>query len=99
MTVSVPVPVSVRVTVQLPETRLQLAGLIEPLAVPALVKLTVPVGVIVGVGDVSVTVTVQLAWLLTNTVDGHVTARAVVLRVEVIVPLVPLPMECTLSPW
>ena len=95
---SVPVPVSVSVTVQLPETRLQVVGLIEPLAVPALVKLTVPVGVMVGVGEVSVTVAVQLAWLLTNTVDGQETVMAVVLRVEVIAPLVPLLVECTLSP-
>ena len=95
---SVPVPVNVRVTVQLPETRLQLAGLIEPLAVPALLRLTVPVGVTVGAGEVSVTVTVQLAWLLTNTVDGQVTAMVVDLRVEVIAPLVALLVECTLSP-
>lgn len=98
MTVSVPVPVSVSVTVQLPEIRLQLVGLMEPLAVPALVKLTVPVGVMVGAGEVSVTVAVQLAWLLTNTVDGQVTAMLVDLRVEVIAPLVPLLVECTLSP-
>lgn len=95
---SAPIPVSVRVTAQLPETRLQLVGLTEPLAVPALVKLTVPVGVMVGAGELSVTVTVQLAWLLTNTVDGQVTTMLVVLRVEVIVPLVPLLVECTLSP-
>lgn len=95
---SVPVPVGVRVTVHLPETRLQLVGLIEPFAVPAMVKLTVPVGVMVGAGELSVTVTMQLAWLLTNTVDGQVTVIVVDLTVEVIAPLVPLLVECTLSP-
>ena len=93
-----PVLVGVKVTVQLPETRLQLVGFKDPLAVPAIVKLTVPVGTMVGDGELSVTVAVQLAWLLTNTADGQVTAMVLVLRVEVIVPLVPLLMECTLSP-
>ena len=95
---SVPALVGVKATEQLPETRLQLVGLIEPLAVPALVKLTVPVGVTVGAGEPSVTVTVQLAWLVTNTFDGQVTTVVVDLRVDVIVPLVPLLVECTLSP-
>lgn len=46
----------------------------------------------------SVTVTVQATGLLTSTVVGQLIAIALVLRVEVIVPLVPLLVECTLSP-
>ena len=67
---SVPTVVGVNVTEQLPEARLQLAGLNVPAAVPALVKLTVPVGVL-GVPDaVSVSVAVQVEPLLVATVDG-----------------------------
>ena len=59
-----------RVTEQLPETKMQLAELNVPVAVPALVKLTVPVGVL-GVPDaVSVSVAVQVEPLLVATVDG-----------------------------
>jgi hypothetical protein len=58
----------------------------------------VPVGVRAGVGDVSVTVTVQAAGLLTSVVAGQLIAIALVLSVEVTVPLVPLLVECTLSP-
>jgi hypothetical protein len=58
----------------------------------------VPVGVRVGVGDVSVTVTVQVTGLLISVVAGQLIAIALVLSVEVIVPLVPLLVECTLSP-
>jgi hypothetical protein len=58
----------------------------------------VPVGVKAGVGDVSVTVTVQVAALLTSVVAGQLIAIALVLSVEVTVPLVPPLVECTLSP-
>lgn len=58
----------------------------------------VPVGVRAGAGDVSITVTVQAAGLLRSTVVGQLIPIALDLRVEVIAPLVPLPVECTLSP-
>ena len=62
------------------------------------VNVIVPVGVRAGGGDVSVTVTVQAAGLLTNVVAGQLIPIELVLSVEVIVPLVPLLVECTLSP-
>lgn len=58
----------------------------------------VPVGVRAGAGDVSVTVIVQTAGLLTIVLAGQIIPIALVLSVEVIVPLVPLLVECTLSP-
>jgi len=58
----------------------------------------VPVGVRVGAGEVSVTVTVQATLMLIGVVVGQLIPIALVLRVEVIVPLVPLLVECTLSP-
>jgi hypothetical protein len=58
----------------------------------------VPVGVRVGTGEVSVTVTVQDAGLLTSVVAGQLIPIELALSVEVIVPLVPLLVECTLSP-
>jgi hypothetical protein len=58
----------------------------------------VPVGVRVGTGEVSVTVTVQVAGLLTSVVAGQLIPIELALSVEVIVPLVPLLVECTLSP-
>ena len=61
-------------------------------------SMIVPVGVRAGAGDVSVTVTVHAAGLLTMVVAGQLIAIELALRVEVIVPLVPLLVECTLSP-
>ena len=61
-------------------------------------RVIVPVGVKAGPGDVSVTVTVQFAGLLTSVVAGQLIPIELVLSVEVIVPLVPLLVECTLSP-
>jgi hypothetical protein len=61
-------------------------------------RMIVPVGANAGVGDVSVTVTVQVAGLFSSAVAGQLIAIALVLSVEVIVPLVPLLVECTLSP-
>ena len=58
----------------------------------------VPLGVRVGAGEVSVTVTVQATLMLIGVVVGQLIPIALVLRVEVIVPLVPLLVECTLSP-
>lgn len=73
---------------------------VQVVNVPVLfvVRVIVPVGARAGAGEVSVTVTVQAALPLIGVVDGQVIAIALVLGVEVIVPLVPLLMECTLSP-
>ncbi len=77
---SVPAPVGVNVTEQLPATRLQLvAGLNEPVAVPAEVNLTVPVGVLAVPVAVSVTVAVQVEPLLAATDEG---AQLSVVEVE-----------------
>jgi hypothetical protein len=62
------------------------------------VSVIVPVGVRAGAGELSVTVTVQATLLLIGVVAGQLIPIALVLRVEVIVPLVPLLVECTLSP-
>ena len=71
MTVSVPAPVGVNVTEQLPVTRLQLvAGVKVPLAVPDEVNLTIPVGVVAVPDAVSVTVAVQVDPLFVTTDDG-----------------------------
>ena len=70
MTVSTPAPVGVKVTEQLPVTRLQLVGENVPLAVPALVKPIVPVGVEGVPVSVSVTVAVQVEPLFVTTVAG-----------------------------
>jgi len=74
---------------------------VQMVKVPVLfvVSVIVPVGVMAGAGEVSVTVTVQATWLLISVVVGQLIPIALVLRVEVIVPLVPLLVECTLSPW
>ena len=73
---------------------------VQVVKVPVLfvVRVIVPVGVREGAGEVSVTVTVQATWLLIGVVVGQLIPIALVLRVEVIVPLVPLLVECTLSP-
>ena len=73
---------------------------VQVVNVPVLfvVRVIVPVGARAGAGEVSVTVTVQVAWPLIGVVDGQLIAIALVLGVEVIVPLVPLLVECTLSP-
>lgn len=62
------------------------------------VSVIVPVGARAGAGDVSVTVIVQVTGLLIGVVVGQLIPIALFLRVEVIVPLVPLLVECTLSP-
>jgi hypothetical protein len=73
---------------------------VQVVKVPVLFVLSVivPVGAMAGAGEVSVTVTVQATWLLIMVVVGQLIPIALVLRVEVIVPLVPLLVECTLSP-
>jgi len=73
---------------------------VQVVKVPVLfvVSVVVPVGVMAGAGEVSVTVTVQATWLLISVVVGQLIPIVLVLRVEVIAPLVPLLVECTLSP-
>ena len=66
--------------------------------VPFVESVIIPVGVRAGAGEASVTVTVQATWLLITVVVGQLIPIVLVLRVEVIVPLVPLLVECTLSP-
>ena len=61
-----PVAVAVKVTVQLPDTKVHVVELNEP-AGPVSVNVTVPVGVMTVPGEVSDTVAVQLeAWLTTT---------------------------------
>lgn len=73
---------------------------VQVVNVPVLfvVSVIVPVGE-VGAVEVSMTVTVQAAGLFTSVVAGQLIPIALVLRVAVIVPLVPLLVECALSPW
>ena len=73
---------------------------VQAVKVPVLfvVSVIVPVGARAGAGDVSVTVIVQPTGLLSGVVVGQLIPIALFLRVEVIVPLVPLLVECTLSP-
>jgi len=64
--VAVPVAIAVKVTEQLPETRVQVAELKDP-AAPVSVKLTLPVGDITVPGEVSDTIAVQdEAWFTTT---------------------------------
>jgi hypothetical protein len=80
VTVFVPAPVGVKVTEQLPATRLQLvAGLNEPPAVPDEVNLTCPVGVLGVPVAVSANVAVQVEPLLVTTDEG---AQLTVVEVE-----------------
>jgi len=70
----VPVALPVNVTEQLPEANVQDGALKVP-AEPVFVNETVPVGVVVGAGEVSVTVAVQVEAWPTTTGEEH--ARAV----------------------
>ena len=71
---------------------------VENVPVLFVVRMIVPVGATVGIGEVSDTVTVQAAEPPTVTVAGQIIPIELVLSVEVIVPLVPLLVEWTLSP-
>lgn len=73
---------------------------VQALNVPVLfvASVIVPVGVSAGAGEVSETVTVQATAILSTVVVGQLIPIALALRVEVIAPLVPLLVECTLSP-
>ena len=66
--------------------------------VPLLDSAIVPDGARTGAGEASVTVTVQLAGTLTTVVVVQLIAIVLVLRVEFTFPLVPLLVECALSP-
>ena len=90
MTVSVPTPVGVKVTEQLPMARLQLdAGVKAPLVVPDELNLTVPVGVVAVPDAVSATVTVQVEPLFVTTEEG---AQLTVVEVE-------RPMTVSVNDW
>ena len=90
MTVSVPAPVGVKVTEQLPMTRLQLvAGVKVPLAVPDELNLTVPVGVLAVPDAVSAIVAVQVEPLFVTTDEG---AQLTVVEVE-------RPMTVSVNDW
>ena len=72
MTVKLPAVRGVKVTEQLPELRLQLVELNDPVADPAAVKLTVLVGVLeVPEEAVSVTVAVHVEPLFARTEEGE----------------------------
>src|SRR5947209_4866630 len=89
---------AVNVTEQLPEARVHVVELNDP-AAPALVNVTVPVGVIaVPAAELCDTVTVHVvAWLIT-TVDGvQLTLTLLVLRLTVTVA-VPVLVEWLVSP-
>ena len=89
VTVDVPALVGLYVTEQLPELRLQLAGLNMPVAVPADVKLTVPVGILGVPVALSVTVTVQVEPMFVITVVGAQFIAATVER----------PLTATVNDW
>jgi hypothetical protein len=88
--VSVPAPVGVKVTEQLPMTRLQLvAGVKVPLVVPDELNLTIPVGVLAVPDAVSVTVAVQVEPLFVTTDEG---AQLTAVEVE-------RPMTVSVNDW
>ena len=89
----VPVVVGVYLVVQVAEA--PEPDNVQVVKVPVLfvISVIVPVGVKAGVGDVSVMVTVQVAGLFRSVVAGQLIVIALVLSVEVIVPLVPLLAE------
>ncbi len=76
VTSTFPVAVGVNVTEQLPDDRVQVFELNEP-AGPVLAKVTVPVGVIGEIVDVSLTVAVQVeAWFAISVEGEQLTAVA-----------------------
>jgi len=101
--VSTPAPVGVKVTEQLPAIKLQLvAGENVPLAVPDLVKPTVPAGVLDVPVAVSVTVAVHVEPLFVTTVDGAqptavAVERPVTVRLNDWLPVLVLKL-CFVSP-
>ena len=88
-----PVAIAVKVTEQLPETRMQVEALKDP-AAPVSVKFTLPLGVIIVPGDVSETVTVQDEAWFTRTGLEQTSAVEVVRGFTVI-----LAAALVLPPW
>src|SRR2546427_12815119 len=89
MLVGVNVRVHVAVSAVVPALRVHVVN--APVA-PLIAKVSIPVGVLVGPGDVSVTITVQaLPWPIT-TGDVHDIAVLVARNVTVIVVVPPLPL-------
>lgn len=89
---AVPLVLGVNVTLQVPATKVQETVLNVPVT-PDTVNDTVPVGVDVGAGEVSVTVTVQVVgWFTTTLVGVQLTTVEVVRGVTVNgnVPTLPL---------
>jgi len=86
VTVAVPAPVAVNVTLHDPLASVQLAELSVPVPVPVTAKLTVPVGVVAPAPLVSATVATQLEVPVTVTLFGvQTTVVEVVRSVTVIV--------------
>jgi hypothetical protein len=89
---AVPVAVAVKVTEQLPETRVHVVELNEP-AGPVSVKVTVPVGVILVPAEVSVTVAVHvdatptMTGLVQTTTVDVVRGLTVTLAATLVLPL------------
>jgi len=90
-----PVPVVVGLYLVVQDAEALAPDNVQLVKVPVLfvISVIVPVGVKAGVGDVSVTVTVQVAGLFRSVVAGQLIVIELVLSVEVIVPLVPLLAE------
>ena len=84
-------------TLQVPETRVQVVLLKVPVLL--VVKVTVPVGVTAPVPDASVTVAVQLVGVLSNTLAGvHVTLVELARIVDVTVKAALVLPVWTVSP-
>jgi len=94
-TVALPDVAAVRVTEQLPLTRVQVVELNEPKLV---VQVTVPVGVLVVPAAMSVTVAVHVDPWFATTGDAHVIEVEVVRRLTVIVVVPGSPAEWVESP-
>ena len=100
---SEPVPVGVKVTEQLPVTRVQLvAGVNVPLDVPDELNLTTPVGVVAVPDAVSVTVAVHVEPLFIATDEGVQLAvveveRPITVSVQDWLPVLVLKL-CVVSP-
>src|SRR2546426_10517250 len=101
---TVPAPVAAKVAeqlevVELTDANVQGVPLKDPVAVPVLVKATVPAGAdAVPATEVSLTNAVHVVdWPITIAVGEHVTTVDVVLRVTVTVLLVPELFACAVS--
>ncbi len=86
VTVVVPVALGVKVTEHVPAARVHDAALKEP-AAPVEVKPTVPVGVLVGAGEMSATVAVHVDAWPTTTVDVQLIVVEVARGLTVMLPV------------